>query len=64
MSDLEQTSPVSPKRVNHDWAFFAFIAAASILVAAAFTWASIKSGDFSREQTSITAPDVRPGSLE
>ena len=63
MSDLEHTSPAGSKREKHDWAFFAFITAALILLAAAFTWASIKSGEFNREQAN--APEVvRSNSLE
>lgn len=33
-------------RVKHDWTFFFFITIAFILVAAAITWASAKSGMF------------------
>jgi len=51
---------------DHDWTFFVFIAIVLILLAAAFTWASVKSGMFANQQTQSESihdklnPELRP----
>lgn len=45
MVDSQKTSGDESEATN-DWTFFAFIAVTLILLAAAFTWASVKSGFF------------------